>query len=284
MVPLDGSKLAEAALAYLPALRALGNFRVTLIRVVDGERVSIGEAMRYLEDIGEQLRQKTGQEVNWISREGTPQAQIQAEAANPWVVGMLMATHGHSGPEPWRLGGVADKLIRGALCPTLIVSPAAADARAPEAFERILVPLDGSVLAEEALPVATEFARRAKSRLWLVSAYMPAPVAPIPYPGGTYRDRMESSQEAAQEYLADLKIETGGAAVERLAVHGQPVEALMKQIEEQAIDLVIMTSHGRGGFLRWALGSVTDWLIRGQVPVMVIQPGQGERLVKLLQA
>ena len=281
LVPLDGSRLSEAALEYLSALRGMGDFRVTLISVSSSEEVNPMES--YLAGVAEVTQKKSGVHVDCVGRRGTPHAQILAEAANPWVVMLLMSSHGESGVEPWRLGSVADKVIRGASCPTFVVSPAAASRKAPEAFQRILVPLDGSALAEEALPVAMGFVRKLHSKLCLVAAYVPQAVPPVPWPGSTYADFLESSALAAEEYLASLELEPDLAKeAERIAIHGHPAEALLNQIAERSIDLVIMTSHGRHGFVRWALGSVTDRLIRGPVPVLVIQPGEGERLAKLV--
>ncbi|MPZ50549.1 MAG: hypothetical protein GEU75_14840 [Dehalococcoidia bacterium] len=282
LVPLDGSQLAEAALEYLPTLQAMGELRVTLIGVSASDEANRVNPATYLAELAEATQKKLELEVDWICRRGTPDAQILAEAANPWIVMLLMSSHGKSGIEPWRLGSVADKVIRGASCPTLVVSPAAARRKAPDAFRRILVPLDGSALAEEALTVATGFVRKLGSNLSLVAAYVPPAVPPVPWPGSTYADFLESSALAAEGYLTGLELDDVGDEVERAAVHGHPAEVLLSQIAERSIDLVIMTSHGRHGFVRWALGSVTDRLIRGPVPVLVIQPGQGERLVKLL--
>jgi nucleotide-binding universal stress UspA family protein len=61
---------------------------------------------------------------------------------------------------------------------------------------------------------------------------------------------------------------------------GPPARALLTDLKENRPDLVIMTSHGRTGFIRWALGSVTDRVIRGDVPVLVLRPvdSTGSRL------
>jgi nucleotide-binding universal stress UspA family protein len=198
---------------------------------------------------------------------------------------LLMATHGHTSAEPWRLGSVADKVIRGATCPVLVVSPEAAERKAPKAIRTILVPLDGSQLAEEALPVAAGIARKSASKLLLVTAHLPLPVPVVPWPGAGYADLSETSAVAAEGYLESVEQRLGlNGEVERSAILGIPADVILGQAGQRAADLIVMTSHGRHGFIRWALGSVADRVIRGPVPVVVIQPGQGERLSRLISS
>jgi nucleotide-binding universal stress UspA family protein len=279
LVPLDGSDRSAQALGYLPALKGISRFHVALIGVAPDEsgRRAVGD---YLEDLAARTAESTGLKVSWSSHSGSPQAHIQAQASGPGVDLVLMATHGRNSSEPWRLGSVADKVIRGATCPSLLISAEAASGPAPAAFSRIMVPLDGSNLAEEALPAAQTIAARLKAKLRLVTAYSPEPVPAIPWPDRSFGDSIESSGEAAEAYLERQL--AGDAAVERSAVHGLPTEVLLEQIEVGAVDLVIMTSHGRSGFVRWALGSVADRLIRGPVPVLVLHPGQAGHLTRLL--
>jgi nucleotide-binding universal stress UspA family protein len=85
-------------------------------------------------------------------------------------------------------------------------------------------------------------------------------------------------QEAARELDTPRPVETA-------VLSGPPAHALLADLKENRPDLVIMTSHGHTGFIRWALGSVTDRLIRGPVPVLVLRPidEAGERLKPLMQ-
>jgi nucleotide-binding universal stress UspA family protein len=284
LIPVDGSQLSAAATEYIPALKQLGDMRFRLLHVVNDEFSNLAEVRTHLDALVETVRTKYGVEVDAVTRQGLPHAQILAETANPWVAAMVMSSHGHSGNEPWMLGGVADKVIRGALCPTLVVSPTASAKAKPASFRRVLVPLDGSLLAEESLPIAHGLAGRG-SQIRVVAAYLPRAVHALPITGSRYEDHLEESQEAAQSYLDSLMERLGTpAGWQSAAVHGHPADALLREIQDHDIDLVVMTSHGRSGLVRWALGSVTDRMIRGPVPVLVIQPGQGERLTALLSA
>jgi nucleotide-binding universal stress UspA family protein len=279
LVPLDGSLLAEQVLDYLPTLKGIGQFRVTLISVAPDED-SHPRVSAYLDELASRTQKNTGLMVDWVSHVGLPYAHILARAVDPGVDLLLMATHGRNSAEPWRLGSVADKVIRGTPCPALLIGPEAASRGAPHAIRRVLCPLDGSSLAEEALPVAKEMAERLHARLRIATAYLPQPVPPIPWPDRSFAELIGSSAEAAADYLANRYPDV--EAIERVTELGLPGEVLLNQLAEGSIDLVVMMSHGRHGFVKWALGSVTDRLIRGPTPVLVMQPGQSSHLVRLL--
>lgn len=140
-------------------------------------------------------------------------------------------------------------------------------------LERILVPLDGSTFAEFALSPALEIARRADAVLELFTVAEAEPVLP---------DRPESTlwtAETARGYLDDLstalstswegRIETG-------ARQGYPAAAIEARAKEASPDLVVLSSHGRGPFSRFWLGSVADALLRrAPCPVLVVRPDEG---------
>ncbi len=130
------------------------------------------------------------------------------------------------------------------------------------AFHSILVPVDGSTLAEAAIPYALAVAERARSRVQFVFVYQDRiPLEPV---------------ELAWQYLSRLTArarERLGDSVSSALLHGPVAATLVKQARKIGADLVIMTTHGRGGLERAWLGSVTDQLIRRiGIPVLVVQP------------
>lgn len=130
------------------------------------------------------------------------------------------------------------------------------------AFHSILVPVDGSTLAEAAIPYALAVAERARSRVQFVFVYQDRiPLEPV---------------ELAWQYLLRLTArarERLGDSVSCALLHGPVAATLVKQARKIGADLVIMTTHGRGGLERAWLGSVTDQLIRRVgIPVLVAQP------------
>jgi nucleotide-binding universal stress UspA family protein len=173
---------------------------------------------------------------------------------------------------------VADKVIRGAVCDTLVAGPQASEAahwlegRLVPAFKSILVPLDGSALAEQALPVTKSFAEAFGSTLHLVRV-VPIPQVVDSFPTESYTpETLETMVQVARDYLTGV---AGGLALDgdvtTDVLIGEASSQLTQYATENRIDLVIMTSHGRGGVVRTALGSVTDRLVGGAAPVLVVR-------------
>ncbi len=143
-------------------------------------------------------------------------------------------------------------------------------------YRSILVPIDGTAFAEQALPLALELARQHHAILHLAMVHQPAPVlaAAVEVPSAGFMIDEESRQKE-QSYLDQL--------VERLKVRHQPVsavilngevnEALESHVRLTVTDLVVTTTHGRGRMSRFWLGSVADHLVRhSQVPVILVRP------------
>jgi len=144
-------------------------------------------------------------------------------------------------------------------------------------FQSILVPLDGSPLAEQAIPIAQAIAQRARCKLKLVLVHQPPPI--LMKPGPEYLKLELTMQKADREYLKSVTTalrERLGRMVSSAVLRGLPVaETLARYTRELGADLVVMTSHGRGGVRRAWLGSVTDQLIRStEVPVLVVRPAE----------
>jgi nucleotide-binding universal stress UspA family protein len=184
---------------------------------------------------------------------------------------IVIATHGRDGIARWRLGSVADKIVRQAGCPTLVIGPNVVIELAPYSLRRILVPLDGSALAEEALTIATWFAERTGAELGLVRAVTPPPVDAAM---GAYPiDILTAMEDTARNYLTD-KVDglKGRAEARTTLLIGPAPEQLLEYEKPNAIDLVIIASHGRAGVARAVLGSVTDRMLHGSAPVLVLRP------------
>jgi nucleotide-binding universal stress UspA family protein len=127
------------------------------------------------------------------------------------------------------------------------------------------VPLDGSQLAQEALPVALSLAEKFRSQLHLVRA--------IPIPAGeNVTGMLEMMEREATSYLAETARNLDVPSGVRTEVALGPAAAkLIDYADAHGVDLVVVTSHGRGGFSRTALGSVTDRLLGGPCPVLIVR-------------
>ncbi len=138
-------------------------------------------------------------------------------------------------------------------------------------FERILVPLDGSVLAEESLPYAQEVAGRLKSEVTLMYV-TESPQDPLQHMHELYLDRMvEATQRGAERYLKNVRQKI---KVKPEILAGDPAEKIVEYADERDISLIVMSTHGRSGIKRWALGSVADKVVRATTrPVALIRAG-----------
>jgi nucleotide-binding universal stress UspA family protein len=140
----------------------------------------------------------------------------------------------------------------------------------------ILVPLDGSALAEQALWVAARLARRLHGALHIVTVRVPGARDAVGEPtvhAGTGREVRHDMREYLKGNAEDLAT-THGVCCSCAVLHGWPPDALADYVRANGIALVVMTAHGRSGVSRCWIGSVTDGLLaRVTVPVLVLRPG-----------
>jgi len=144
-------------------------------------------------------------------------------------------------------------------------------------FRHILIPLDGSVLAESALPVAKYLSRAVGARITLIHIIEKDAVAFI------HGERHLTRHEEAEGYLDQIRKSTfpAGSPV-ALHVHESAVQDVAQGIvehqDELTPDLIVMCSHGRGGFRDLLFGSIAQQVITsGRVPVLIVRPQAAER-------
>ena len=299
MVPLDGSKTAESALPYARALAERMEADVELLGVIDLTEISAnasaatavlsnnlrssGRPDQYLTQIAKSFpRIRTRCRVE----QGTAAEVIVDAAAADKDTLIVMASHGRSGIRRWLLGSVAEKVLRGASNPLLLIraseEKAPTDGQAP--FGSIVVPLDGSELGELALVPAVELAQSLKIEIVLARAYeLPATsycraddfpssaAAFIP----SYAELVEETSREAREYI-DLKMKElrsqGLAQIRSQVLEGAPAEKIMDLACNTKDSLIVMCTRGRSGLKRWVLGSVTEKIVHhSSGPVLVVR-------------
>lgn len=128
-------------------------------------------------------------------------------------------------------------------------------------YQRILVPLDGSELAQTALPHALDLCRVCGATLALLHV----------------RDPRSGSKEAARRYLdyTRRQLAADGVEVELIVREGHVAAAVIDAAEQERIDLIVMATHGRSGLQRVVYGSVAEQVLRGSSkPVLLVRvPG-----------
>jgi nucleotide-binding universal stress UspA family protein len=148
-------------------------------------------------------------------------------------------------------------------------------------IHKILVPLDGSQLAEQALPYARSLAQKYEAELILLMVIPPLslPVLADPYGGVLYKypteEEMNKHQQAAQTYLSDLQ---KSLRQQNIVTHIQVLEdtsiadGIVGVASEEAVDVIVKTTHGRSGLSRWVYGSVaTKVLQEAPCPIFLVR-------------
>ena len=280
LVPLDGSEESEAALPWATKLAQERGLSLTLASVAEYPNYATGagfdesmsvevyeqvlkteeeEAASCLNRAQTQLAD-AGLQVESIMRDGRAAFTLLDLADERSAALIVIASHGRGGFKRVVLGSVAKQLVSHTSIPVFLVRAMTAEHRREPSLNRLMVPLDGSVLAESALDVAREVAT-AGSTLVLVR------VAGKGAQGVTmvtaYLDRVAAGLRAA------------GVAVETQAITGESKSHVSRQLAEAAaasnIDVIVMSTHGRGGVSGWFVGSVADEVVRDiDLPVLVV--------------
>jgi nucleotide-binding universal stress UspA family protein len=276
LLPLDGSQLAEKALNPAVALAEALSAKIVLLRVVVPLSINLDpdlyqrlidegqeEAERYLSGI--QLR-------SLFSTVPVKGETVVGKAANSildfvqenGIDLIVMASQGRSGIDRWVYGSVADKILQKANCSLAIIHPQVKTE--PFANQRILVPLDGSMQAERALGPALLLTHETAAEMILlrVAEIPPIPKEPVEgWPG--IESVMEIAEQDAKMYLRRVQESLIDGRVQiNIQVNAGPVaESIIRMANEQQVDLIIMTSHGRSGIDRWVFGSIAGKTLRG---------------------
>jgi nucleotide-binding universal stress UspA family protein len=243
----------------------------------------------YLDDVVSRLGKAAPTPMACHLLEGGVIEAIREQITKDNVDLVVMTTHGRGPLGRFWLGSVADKLLRQLSVPLLLVHPqqTAPDLTAERVLKHVLVPLDGSELAERVLSPAVALGELMGAHFTLLRVVKPVhPTLPytegfsIAQLAGEILDRIEKLQgelrKEAQEYLMghaerlrprSLHVQT------RIAVAEHPAAAILQDAAACGADLIAMATHGRGGLSRLFLGSVADKVLRGStLPVLVHHP------------
>jgi len=289
LVPLDGSSAAEIALPYAEEIAAKIGAEIILASVSEQAAVETDHLYRsYLERIVEQVQRQL---KDWGAKKeakvksevllGTPASEILRYADENNVSLITMASRGRSSRGPWLLGNIAAKVLRASGKPVLLIR-AQADKEAlrqRSLVKRILVPLDGSKLGEEAIPYAEALAKVLGAEIVLFQAFM----TPT-WRGGAYEYRSvsptqfeEEKQKLRKSAMAYLDnqgkaFHEKGLITSSTAKEGIAPDQILEYAEANRIDLIAMSTHGHSGIGRWVFGSVTDKVLHaGDTPVLTVR-------------
>jgi len=283
LAPLDGSDMGEFAAPYVARVAVALDMPVIVIRVVEWSawaasdsgyllapqvykevmELAMEAAQAETEHISAELR-AAGVRVRAVVERGTPRADLISLEAGERVSLTIMATHGRSGFARVALGSVADYVARHGHSPVLLVRAKGALVERP-ALERALIPLDGSPISELAFEPLALVAGPLVRHITLLRVIDPDEPAGASQEAKRYLDE---AKERMEKLLGER-----GLTCEVAIRWGAPGDEILRA--SQGYDMVVMTTHGKTGAMRWAYGSVADEVIHNSVtPLLLTRPRQ----------
>ena len=291
LVALDGSQVSEHILPYARSLAKALKIPVELLHAIDLDALMpavIAQQGHYQEIMGAEQKNNSdylkkiagsfsGTAVDCSLEIGRAAELIVDHAAAQAGTLIAMTTHGRSGVKRWLLGSVAEKVLHAATNHVLLVRATDERKKTEEvSLKRIVVPLDGSKLAELALPQAAELARTLGLEIVLVRAFnLPPPVYNADEHMVNLAELLEQVRNEAQAYVEEKTRDLQAQGVKKVsapAVEGLAADKIIDVARENPGSLIAMSTHGRSGVGRWVLGSVTQHVVRhSDDPVLVIR-------------
>ncbi|MCC6454825.1 MAG: universal stress protein [Caldilineaceae bacterium] len=291
LIPLDQSELAEHVLTYVPWLVPPDKTgaEIFLLSVIEPWRYYFGEVdynppelveslrratLEYLEGEAAKLRD-AGYAVS-IQVAGGDAAEIILEVAKAFDISLIaMSTHGRSGMARWAMGSVAERVVQGATMPIFLVRESTTMLEREPL--RLLVPLDGSELAELALPKAREAAKNRGAEILLLHVLE----KPIEDSMRLLLDSREELNAMVEDWQVDVQtylesvaegLRAEGIQVAMRIAWGRPSEIIEQTVEAEQIDLIVMSTHGRTGLSRWVFGSIASKVLHTSTcPLLLVR-------------
>jgi nucleotide-binding universal stress UspA family protein len=297
LVPLDGSQLADCVLPHVFAMSRPFDAEITLLRMLEKNQAGTSaqlfdlvnwqinktRAALYLNKIYDRF-QKLNIRARITILEGLIAEGITEYSQTQGMKLIVLSSHGRNGLTQWGISSMTQKIILSAQTSLLIVrahqySDHSGDLSESLAYQRILIPLDGSQRAENVLPIVTQLAQFHKSQIHLVQVVQTPEMARQMPP--TREDAELSNQvvarnrEEAERYLEQLKSRSyleGLVIQTHLIISDNVSVALHQLVDQEQIDMVALSAHGYSGNHQWPYGSITNnFILYGKAPLLVVQ-------------
>jgi nucleotide-binding universal stress UspA family protein len=299
LVPLDGSEVAEVVFPYARELAGRLGIEVILLHIATpGLKDFQPMVQAYVDHAADVIRagattsagaQSAPIAVRGELVAGYPADEILRYADEKKVDLILVASHGRSGRKRWEMGSVAERVLRSALVPVLM---ARAEVPNQLPFDRwpmveLIVPLDGSELAETVVPHAEALAAKRASnsvKVVLIRAcepptmptYYSPELSEIPLHWGQYAQQETARcKQVSTEYLVrvEARLKAANIDVRSEIIVGKASDEIVNYANKHPYSLIVMASHGRSGLSRLVYGSVAlNILVGVSNPILVVKP------------
>ncbi len=291
LVPLDGSRLAEAALPPAAVLAERLGASLTLVHVIErdppqqvhNERhlTTVAEATDYLDRAArETLPRISAVQTHVHTAAVTDVARSLVDHAQELEPDLIvMCTHGRPGPREMLFGSIAQQVIAAGATPVLLIQPEALGAPRDLLCSPILVPLDTDPEHARALPIAAELARPCAATLHLITVVPTAQTlageqaATARLLPGAMRAALDLDQAAAETYLQDqaARLRATAASVVVETARGDPAGEIVQAAARAGAGMIVMGVHGtRGSQAFWARSVPPKVSSRTPVPVLLV--------------
>jgi len=292
LVPLDGSRLAEGALAPAMTLAARLGARVRLVHILErgapatihGERhlTSTGEAEAYLRGVASRFAD-AGIAVE-VHTHGSPEGDVADSIAIHARAGradlIVLCAHGRGGLRGWLAGAIAQRVVRHGGAPVLMIRQGADPDTAPFAPRTVLVALDGTTAGEVALPAALALARATGATLHLlvvvatVGTIAGERAATARLAPGATGAALDLESDTARGYLDDLRARLVGGnnlPVTTEVARGDATEMVLASAVRAGEGVVALATHGRAGLdALWSASVGARVMARTSAPLLLV--------------
>lgn len=287
LVPLDGSSATEGAARIALELATPGRTRIVLLRVPVPEEMLVRSAqpsvigwdLLWPDQVAERAYQESAsylkQARRRLARDGVELAQriesgevaqVICDVANQEGADLVALTlRGGSGVSSWIPGNVAERVLRRACCPVLL-------RRGGGPVRHVLIPLDGSAMAEGALGPGLDLARSLGARVTLLQA---VELLEVDRHGeGEVGGERSSGSGRALRYLEGVAkaCESQGVSLSVEVVPDEAADAILDFALHASVDVIAMATHGRTGLSRWVYGSVAESVLRRSERSLLVVP------------
>jgi nucleotide-binding universal stress UspA family protein len=288
---MDRSSVAECVLPHTVAIARAFESLVTLVHVMDSPdrmnwrravdplnwQIRKAEAESYLGDLTLRL-QTAGLRTEHQILEGPAAERVVEFSRKNNVPLIMLSSHGQSGLSGWNVSSVVQKIIVRAHTSIMIVrayQPASTDLTGLR-YSRLLLPLDGSQRAECVLPMAITLARAHEAQLLLAHVVrrpeMPRRTPPTDEDVDLADRIVERNRAEAVQYLDQLRSRLSSEAQAHVLVSDHVAATLHEFVDQEKVDLVLLTAHGYSGQPRWPYGSVvSSFVMYGTTALLIVQ-------------
>lgn len=294
MVPTDGSGFDREAIRVALRIAERTTARVRLVRVLatgsysgmaaegtplptEVSRCERDSALSELYSLAAECRAASKADICVDLHAGPVSDVLQGYARRNDVDLIVMSTHGRSGISRLSLGSVTDSLIRHTTIPVLVVKPPTSylNPQVVEGFKRIIVPLDGSVLAEQILPRVLALANLEDAEITLLNVLVPQSYSQkeIADPVLPWWDKDVATAQAYLFRIAGGLRRDGVSVTTDIVIAENVANAIRDFASREKADLIAIATHGRGGLARMLRGSVADAIMHsGRMSMLVLKP------------